>query len=124
MQALQGTIEAVSAHAAQIAKNEKSVQIADNDGVLQPVVDEGGRHCIKSLVLDVQQVVRSFDGKSRAALETAQAGADMRRTVCRRHLRFLRSSLWIHSMLGPGLPHTLSGGTAMVLRIWTESGPC
>ena len=82
MQALQGTIEAVSAHAAQIAKNEKSVQIADNDGVLQPVVDEGGRHCIKSLVLDVQQVVRSFDEKSRAALETAQAGADLRRTVC------------------------------------------
>jgi hypothetical protein len=82
MQALQGTIEAVSAHAATIAKNERSAKIVDNDGVCQPVVDEGGRHAIKSLVLDVQQVVRSFDEKSRAALETAHAGADARRTVC------------------------------------------
>ena len=50
LQALKGTIEAVTAHAAQIAKNEKTAQVADNDGALQPVVDEGGRHSIKSLV--------------------------------------------------------------------------
>ena len=82
MQALQGTIEAVSAHAMQIQKNETNAQIADHNGVLQPVVDEGGRHRMKSLVLDVQQVVSSFDEKSRAALETAQAGTDRRRAVC------------------------------------------
>ena len=50
MQALRGTIEAVSAHAAQIAQNERKAQITDNDGVLQPVADEGGRHLMKSMV--------------------------------------------------------------------------
>ena len=34
------------------------------------------------MVLDVQQVVRSFDEKSRAVLEIAQTGADARRAVC------------------------------------------
>ena len=82
MQALQGTIEAVTAHAAQIARNERKAKIADKDGVLQPVADEGGRHSLKSMVLDVQQVVRSFDESSTAALEKAQAGADARRSVC------------------------------------------
>ena len=33
MQALQGTIEALSGQAAQITKNERKAQIADNDGV-------------------------------------------------------------------------------------------
>ena len=82
MQALQGTIEAVTAHAAQIARNERKAQVADKDGVLQPVADEGGRHSLKSMVLDVQQVVRSFDERSSAALEKAQSGADARRSVC------------------------------------------
>ena len=55
--------------------------IANADGVLQPVADEGGRHEMKSVVLDVQTVARSFDEKTQAELETAQAGADARRTV-------------------------------------------
>ena len=54
MQALQGTIDAVTKHAAQIARNERTGTVADKDGILQPVADEGGRHVFKSMVLDVQ----------------------------------------------------------------------
>ena len=82
MHALQGTIETLQTHAAQIAKNEKRITIEDTNGVLQPVVDAGGRHNVNSLILDVQSVVRSFDEKTQAQLEHAQAGADARRTVC------------------------------------------
>ena len=35
MQALQGTIDAVTKHAAQIARNERTKKVADKDGVLQ-----------------------------------------------------------------------------------------
>ena len=82
MQALQGTIEAVTKHAAKIARNERKAQVADKDGVLQPVADEGGRHVFKSMVLDVQQVARSMEENGNAALEKAHAGADARRAVC------------------------------------------
>ena len=44
MQALQGSINALQSQAARIIKNEKTPTVVDNDGVLQPVVDEGGRH--------------------------------------------------------------------------------
>ena len=81
MQALQGSIEALQAQAARIAKNEQTPTIAASDGVLQPVADEGGRHCLKSVVLDLQTISRSFDEKSQAELESVQAGADARRTV-------------------------------------------
>ena len=37
---------------------------------------------MKTVVLDLQTAARSFDEKSLAELETAQAGADARRTVC------------------------------------------
>ena len=82
MQALQGTIETLQTHAVQIAKQKKRITIEDTNGVLQPVVDAGGRHNVNSLVFDVQSVVRSFEGKMQAQLEYAQAGADARRTVC------------------------------------------
>ena len=81
MQALQAKIQALSTHAKDIAKNENKAQIVDNDGVLQPVVDEGGRHCMKSLVLDVQQVARSLKESDLVALEAAHTGEDARRTV-------------------------------------------
>ena len=42
MQALQGSINALQSQAARIIKNEKTPTVVDNDGVLQPVVDEGG----------------------------------------------------------------------------------
>jgi hypothetical protein len=81
MQALQAKIGALSTHAKNIVANEKKAQIVDNDGVFQPVVDEGGRHCMKSLVLDVQQVARSLKDSDLAALEVAQTGEDARRKV-------------------------------------------
>ena len=82
MQALQGTIEAVTKHAAKIARNERKAQVADKDGVLRPVTDEGGRHAFKSMVLDVQQVARSLEESGSTELEKAHAGADARRSVC------------------------------------------
>ena len=63
------------------SRTKKTPTVVDNDCVLQPVVDEGGRHEMKSMVLDVQTVARSFDEKTQAELETAQAGADACRTV-------------------------------------------
>ena len=60
-QALQANIEAIEAHAAKILKHEKRAQIEDLAGPLQPVVDEGGRHCMQQLILDVQQATRAFD---------------------------------------------------------------
>ncbi len=81
MQALQGHIHALEAHAAQIVKNEVKPTVADNSGVLQPVVDEGGRHALTSMVLDMQTVARSLDEKARADLEKAAAGAETSRVV-------------------------------------------
>ena len=81
MQALQGSINALQSQAARIIKNEKTPTVFDNDGILQPVVDEGDRHEMKSLVLDVQTVARSLDEKTQAELETAQTGADVCRTI-------------------------------------------
>ena len=76
MQALQGTLGAIQKQAASIAKNEKTPMVADSSGTLQTVGDEGGRHVLKSMVLDVQTAARSFDERSQVELERAQAGAD------------------------------------------------
>jgi hypothetical protein len=81
MQALSANITAMEQHAAEIVKNEKKAMVERSDGTLQPVVDEGGRHSLKSMVLDVQSIVRSFDHKTQTQLEAAQAGADARRAV-------------------------------------------
>ena len=61
MQALQGNIEALQNHAATIIRNEKTAMIEDQDGVIQPVPDEGGRQCMQALILDVQSTARTFD---------------------------------------------------------------
>ena len=82
MQALQGNIEALQAHAEKIMRNEKTAKIEDKDGVLQPVVDEGGRQCMQAFVLDVQSTARAFDEGTQAALERAVAQTDHRLTLC------------------------------------------
>ena len=81
MQALQGTLEALQTQAARIAKHETTPTVADSDGILQAVGDEGGRHELKSLVLDVQRVASTFDEKTLATLEAAQSGAESCRMV-------------------------------------------
>ena len=53
-QALTANITALQSHAAQIVRNEKQARIVGSDGLLQPVVDEGGRQSIQSLILAVQ----------------------------------------------------------------------
>ena len=49
MQALQGTLQALQQQAARIAQNEKTPTVADSSGALQPVVDEGGRHTMRTI---------------------------------------------------------------------------
>ena len=82
MQALQGNIEALQMHAATIIRNEKTAKIADKEGVLQPVTDEGGRQCMQSLILDVQSTARSFGEAAQATVEQAIANGDRRLSVC------------------------------------------
>ena len=55
--------------------------MADSSGALQPVADEGGRHTLRSMVLDAQSAAPSFDEQSQAVLEKAQPGADTCRMV-------------------------------------------
>ncbi len=81
MQALQGTLRAIQQHASRIAKNETTPTVADSSGALQPVADEGGRHAMRSMVLDVQSAARSLDERAQVELETAQARADTCRMV-------------------------------------------
>ena len=76
MQALQGTLGALKEQAARIAKNEKAPTVANINGALQPVADEGGRHTLRNMVLDVQSAARGFDERSQVVLEKAQAGAE------------------------------------------------
>ena len=42
MRALQANIASVQSQAAEISRTEKEAKVQDNDGALQPVVDEGG----------------------------------------------------------------------------------
>ena len=81
MQALQGTLQVLQEQAQKIAKNEMTPTVADSNGDLQPVPDEGGRHAMRSMVLDVQSAARAFDERSQVVLEKAQAGADTCRMV-------------------------------------------
>ena len=60
MQALKAQMQALESNAAKIIRNEKLARVKDKNGVLQPVVDEGGRQHMQSLVLDVQATSRSF----------------------------------------------------------------
>ena len=81
LQALQGTLQALQEQAARIAQNETTPTVADGNGDLQPVPDEGGRHTMRTMVLDVQTAARSLDERALVVLETAQAGADTCRVV-------------------------------------------
>ena len=60
MQALQGQIELMHEQAAAIAKNELQGKVADADGVLQPVADEGGRYQMRNIVLDMQNIAKDL----------------------------------------------------------------
>ena len=60
MQALKAQMQALESNAAKIIRNEKLARVKDKNGVFQPVVDEGGRQHMQSLVLDVQATSRSF----------------------------------------------------------------
>eukprot|EP00812_Abedinium_dasypus_P007843 NODE_1_length_8589_cov_4.556480.p1 GENE.NODE_1_length_8589_cov_4.556480~~NODE_1_length_8589_cov_4.556480.p1 ORF type:complete len:2586 (+),score=446.46 NODE_1_length_8589_cov_4.556480:571-8328(+) len=82
MQALQAKIDALQAHAQAVIRNEKAARIQGIDGTLRPVVDEGGREVMHSLILDVQSTARSFDDKAQASVERALAQADTRLSVC------------------------------------------
>ena len=76
IQALQANLATVQQHAERVAKNEGTPTIADQQGNLQAVRDEGGRQVLKTLVLDAQAVAKSFGEKERVELEnaTTQAG--------------------------------------------------
>ena len=78
MQALQGNIEALQNHAATIIRNEKTAKIEDEDGVLQPVPDEGGRQRAQALTRDVQSTARAFGEAAQATVERAVANTDRR----------------------------------------------
>eukprot|EP00972_Heterocapsa_arctica_P044131 6514023-Heterocapsa_arctica.AAC.1 len=77
-QALQANIAALRKRAGNIIRNENRAMIENKDGVLQPVVDEGGRQCMQSLILDVQSKARGFDNATQATVESAVAETDSR----------------------------------------------
>ena len=82
MQALQGNLQALQSQAASILLNEKKARVQTSDGALQPVPDEGGRHCFGSLILDLQSTARGFDDAAQASVERAVAASDCRLNVC------------------------------------------
>ena len=82
MRALQANIASVQKQAAAISRNEREAKIQNNDGALQPVVDEGGRESLKPLILDLQATARGLDHDAAAAVERAIADADLRLDVC------------------------------------------
>ena len=86
MQALQGSIRALEHQAELTVQREVKATVADNKGILQPVVDEGGRHCIKHLVLDLQTVARNLDQRGRVDIEKAATGAETVREINSRAL--------------------------------------
>jgi len=81
MQALQGQIELMHEQAAKIAKNELQGKVADADGVLQPVADEGGRYQMRNIVLDMQQVAKDLGREGAMKVENAAIGAAACRLV-------------------------------------------
>ena len=81
MQALQGKIEAMHEQAATIAKRESQGRVANDEGVLVAVADEGGRHQMCNVVLDLQHVARDLGREGAAKVEVAVAGAENCRRV-------------------------------------------
>ena len=121
VQALQGTLEALHEQAARIAKNETTPTVPDSHGALQTVADEGGRHTMRSMVLDVQSAARSFDERAQVVLEKAQAGADTCRAVGPHSLsvQFFRQQVLagvLHRVLVRGRRAEPRAGAAHVVR--------
>ena len=81
MQAIQARIDAAAKRAKVIARNETAAKVADNEGLMQTVADEGGRDHMKPLVLDLQTEASAFDHRQRAPLEQAVAGSERCRAV-------------------------------------------
>ena len=79
---MRGNIEALHSHAATILRNENKARVQDRDGVLQHVPDEGGRHNLQALILDLQSTARTFDEAAQASVERAVAETDRRLSVC------------------------------------------
>ena len=66
---------------AAIAKNELRGKVADADGVLQPVADEGGRYQMRNIVLDMQHIANELGGGWAMKVEKAAIGAAACRLV-------------------------------------------
>ena len=81
MQALQGQIELMHEQAAKIAKNELQGKVADADGVLQPVADEGGRYQMRNIVLDMQHIAKDLGKEGATKIEKAAIGTAACRLV-------------------------------------------
>ena len=81
MQALQGQIELMHEQAAAIAKNELQGKVADADGVLQPVADEGGRYQMRNIVLEMQNIAKDLGREGAMKVEKAAIGAAACRLV-------------------------------------------
>ena len=81
MQALQGQIELMHEQATAIAKNELQGKVADADGVLQPVADEGGRYQMRNIVLDMQHIAKDLGREGAMKVEKAAIGAETCRLV-------------------------------------------
>ena len=79
---------------------------------------------MKSLVLDVQTVARSFDEKTQAEFGTAQAGADACPTVTPEALATPTQKPLNYSMPELGLLVLWSFGSETARRTWRETGPC
>ena len=81
LRVLQSNIEQVQERARAVVANEQSAMVEGADGALQPVVDEGGRDAVRSLVLDLQHTARGIGEAQQAQVEQAVAAADARLTV-------------------------------------------
>ena len=57
--------------AAAIAKNELHGKVADADGVLQPVADEGSRYQMRNVVLDMQNIAKDLGREGPVKVEKA-----------------------------------------------------
>ena len=81
LRALQVRIEQLQEHARTVAANERAAMVEGADGALQPVVDEGGRDVVRTMVLDLQNTAGSIGEAERIQAEQAVAESDVRLTV-------------------------------------------
>ena len=67
--------------AATIANRKSQGRVANDDGVLVAVADEGGRHQMSNIVLNLQHVARDLGREGAAKVEAAAAGAERALTL-------------------------------------------